>query len=201
MAGALSTCDMLEGFLNPVTMVRTTHYLFLMNDIYTHTVPLFVKHLGGLKNILDKAEQHANEKGLDVAAILSDRLAPDMFDCTRQIQIACDNAKGAVSRLTAIEAPKFDDTEKTIAELKSRIDKTLEFVQSVPETAFADAATRQVVLPYFPGTYMTGEDYAREYVISNFLFHVTVAYGIFRHNGVPLGKADFMNGLPLKPIA
>jgi len=172
-----------------------------MDSIYTYTVPLFIKHLGGIRNSLDKAQAYAVDRKVEETVLLSDRLAPDMFPYVRQVQIACDNAKGAVARLAGIEAPKFDDTEKTIAELQARIDKTLAFISSVPESGFASAAEQKITLPYFPGKYMTGFDYAREYVIPNFLFHVTVAYAILRHQGVPLGKADFMNGMPLKDLA
>jgi uncharacterized protein len=171
-----------------------------MNDIYASTVPTLIKLLGGLKNLLDKMEAFAGEKKVDPSVFLNDRLAPDMFDCKRQIQIACDQAKGAVSRLTGTENPKHDDAEVTATELKARIDKTLAFIASVPENAYEKAGEQKVQLPYFPGKYMTGVDYAREYVLPNFIFHVTVAYVTFRHLGVPIGKADFMNGLPLKDL-
>ncbi len=167
-----------------------------MSHIYTYTVPSFIKTLGGLKHIIEKAEAH----GVDEQTLLNDALAPDMFPFVRQVQIACDHAKGAVVRLTGMENVSFPDTEATFAELKTRIDKTIEFVASVPESAFEDAAERQVTLPYFPGKYMTGFDYAREYAIPNFYFHVTVAYGLVRKAGVPVGKPDFMNGLPLRDI-
>jgi hypothetical protein len=106
-----------------------------------------------------------------------------------------------VVRLTDTENVAFPDTEATLAELKTRIDKTIAFVQAVPESAFEKAEERQVTLPYFPGKYMTGSEYAREYVIPNFFFHVTIAYGLVRKAGVQIGKADFLNGLPLKDIA
>ena len=171
-----------------------------MNDIYTYTVPLFIKMLGGLKNVLAKGEAHAKEKGLDEVEFLKTQLAPDMFPLTRQVQIATDNAKGAVARLTGSEAPKYEDTETTFAELYARIDKTLEYMKSIPESAFAEAKTRQITLPYFPGKFMAGDAYAREYVVPNFLFHVTAAYAILRMEGVALGKTDFLNGLPLQDL-
>ena len=164
-----------------------------MNDIYTYSVPLFIKSLGGLKTVLTKAEAHAKEAGIAEADFLADRLAPDMFPLVKQVQVACDNAKGATARLAGVEAPKYEDTEATFAELQARIDKTLAFIQSVPEGAFEDAATRQIVLPYFPDKYMTGFDYLREYVLPNFFFHVVTAYAIVRKNGAPIGKADFAN--------
>ncbi|MEK7648192.1 MAG: DUF1993 domain-containing protein [Patescibacteria group bacterium] len=171
-----------------------------MEALYQFTVPMFVKQLGALRNILDKVAAHAQEQHVDEITILQDKLAPDMFTFTRQVQIACDNAKGATARLAGVEVPKHEDTETTVAQLQSRIDKTLEFVKSVPESAFADAATRQVTLAFLPGKYMTGYDYAREYAIPNFLFHVVTAYALARRNGVQIGKADFMNGLPLKDL-
>lgn len=170
------------------------------NDIYASTVPLCIKTLGALKHILEKSEAYAAEHGIAASEYLDARIAPDMFDLKRQVQIASDNAKGGTARLSGVEAPKYEDTETTFAELYARIDKTLAFVQSVPVSAFRDAATRQVTLPYFPGKYMTGEDYAREYLIPNFLFHVVTAYDILRMQGVPLGKADYTNGLPLRDL-
>jgi uncharacterized protein len=167
-----------------------------MNTLYTFTVPIFVKSLNALKHCIEKAEEHA----VDEASLIESTLAPDMFPFSRQVQIACDNAKGATARLSGTEVPSFPDTETTLSELKVRIDNTLAFIESVPESAFGEAETRQVTLPYFPGKYMTGFDYAREYALPNFFFHVTIAYGLMRKAGVPLGKADFMNGLPLKDL-
>lgn len=171
-----------------------------MNEMYTYTVPLFVKMLGGLKNVLAKGEVYVNEQGLNEVEFLKTQLAPDMFPLTRQVQIATDNAKGATARLTALDAPKYEDTETTFADLYARIDKTIEYVKSIPASAFEGASTRQITLPYFPGKFMTGEGYVREYVIPNFLFHVTAAYAILRMEGVPLGKADFLHGLPLQDL-
>ena len=171
-----------------------------MHTTYRVTVPTFIKMLGGLKNVLAKAEAHAKEANLDEDTFVNDRLAPDMFPLVKQVQVACDNAKGAVSRLSGKEAPKMDDTETTFAQLQTRIDKTLEYLQSVTEADFAGAEERQIVLPYFPGKYLTGTDYALEYAVPNFLFHVTTAYGIVRKNGVQIGKADFVNGLPFKDL-
>ena len=171
-----------------------------MDEIYTFTIPLFIKMLGGVKNVLTKTQAFAAEKGIAESELLEKRLAPDMFPFVRQVQIACDNAKGAASRLSGLEVPKYEDNEKTISELLARIDKTLEYVKSVPESAFKGAAERQVTLPYFTGKFMTGFDYAREYAIPNFLFHVTTAYALARMSGVQIGKADFANGLPLQDL-
>lgn len=171
-----------------------------MQNLYTVTVPVFIKLLGGLKNVLGKAEAYAKEKGIAEGQFLNDALAPDMFPLKKQVQVACDNAKGAAARLSGKEVPKMEDTEETFAELIARIDKTLTFVHTVQEKDFEGAADRQVTLPYFPGKYMPGAGYALQYALPNFLFHVTTAYGIIRKNGVPVGKADFINGLPLRDL-
>lgn len=161
-----------------------------MTELYTFTVPVFTKMLGGLKNVIQKAEAAGKTE------ILQDRLAPDMFAFVKQVQVATDNAKGAAARLAGIEIPKYEDTEQTFAELVARIDKTLAFLATVSEDSFAHAATVKVQLPYFPGKFMTGFDYAREYAIPNFFFHVAMAYALVRKNGVPIGKADYINGMP-----
>ncbi len=167
-----------------------------MDSIYEFTVPVFIKMLGGLKGVLQKAKEH----GGDEAALLNDKLAEDMFPLVKQVQVATDNAKGVVSRLTKVETPKFEDTETTLAELDARIDKTIVFLQTVKEEDFAEATKAQVTLPWFPGKFMSGYDYAREYAIPNFFFHTATAYGIIRKNGVQIGKADFINGLPLQDL-
>lgn len=167
-----------------------------MHTIYTFTLPVFAKMLGGLKNVLQKAKEH----GLDEKKLLEDSLAADMFPFVRQVQIACDNAKGAAARLSGTEAPKYEDTEASIDELLARIDKTIGYIQGFSENDFEGAETRQVTLPYFPGKFMSGFDYAREYAIPNFFFHTAVAYAIVRKNGVSIGKADYINGLPLQDM-
>ncbi len=171
-----------------------------MHTLYTFTVPTFTKMLGGLKIVLDKAEAHIQESSMSEEAFLNDTLASDMFPFKKQIQVACDNAKGVVVRLGGKENLVMEDTEATFAELQSRIDKTLAFISSVTEQDFVGAEDRQVTLPYFTNKYMTGFDYAREYALPNFFFHVTTAYAIARKNGVPVGKADYTNGVPLRDL-
>lgn len=156
--------------------------------------------LGSLKNVLAKAEASARDQGITEEDFLKSALAPDMFPLVRQVQIACDNAKGASARLAGTEPPAYEDTEKTFAELYARIDKTLAFVSTFTEESFVEAHTRKVTLPYYPGKYMMGDEYALEYVLPNFLFHVTIAYAIIRKNGVAIGKGDYMNGLPFKDL-
>jgi hypothetical protein len=172
-----------------------------MNPIYTFTVPVFIKSLKALDALLTKAEGALTEKGLDEATVLEARLAPDMFPLKKQVQVACDNAKGAAARLSGTEIPSHPDDEQTFADLRARIQKTLAFVSQIPEDAFADAANRKATLPYFPGKYMDGLDYAREYALPNFFFHVVTAYAILRKEGFSIGKADYMGGVPLKDEA
>lgn len=160
-----------------------------MDSIYDFTIPVFIKMLSGLKGVLKKAAAH----GGDEQAILNDRIASDMFPLLRQVQVATDNAKGAAARLSGQEIPKYEDTEKTFAELDARIDKTIAFLHTVTKESFSNAATVQVTLPYFPGKFMTGYDYACEYAIPNFFFHVAMAYALVRKNGVEIGKSDYMN--------
>lgn len=167
-----------------------------MQTLYANSVPVFIKTLGGLKIVLQKAHEH----GLDETALLADRLAPDMFPFVKQVQVACDHAKGATARLAGMEPPKFEDNETTLAELESRIDKTIAFLQSVPEASFEGADERQVTMSYFPGKYFRGEDYLREYAMPNFYFHVVIAYAIVRKNDVQIGKADYINGFTLQDL-
>jgi hypothetical protein len=165
-----------------------------MNNIYEYTVPIFIKTLGGVRHVLEKAAA----SGLDEQTLLNDRLAPDMFPLVKQVQMATDNAKGATARLAGIEVPVFPDMETTIAELQARIDSVLAFITSVPRESFADAGDRKVTLGYYPGKYMLGYDYAREYALPNFFFHAAMTYALVRKNGVAIGKADYINGMPLK---
>lgn len=167
--------------------------------MFTHydlTVPLFTKSLRGLHTVITKAKEHGLPQDF-----LTSSLAPDMFPFVRQVQIACDNAKGAVARLAQVEGPKFPDTEATWDELLARVEATIAFVESVTAEQFAGAADVKVTLPYFPGTYMTGSEYLVQYALPNFFFHVTTAYALVRQAGVVIGKADYMNGLPLRPLA
>ncbi len=168
-----------------------------MKNLYDLTVPIFTKSLGGLENILRKAEEFVRASGLDETGFLQERLAPDMFPLVRQVQIVCDNAKASTARLTGIENPKHEDKEQTFAELYDRIHFTLNFLKSVQKESFEGAEERKVELPYFPGKHFIGFDYLREYALPNFFFHLTTAYGIIRHKGVAIGKKDYLNGLSL----
>ena len=171
-----------------------------MNPLYQFTVPVVTKALKALDQILEKTPAFLQEKGRQESSLMDLRLAPDMFPFKKQVQIACDNAKGVAARLSGMEVPSHADTEETIAELRVRIQKTLEFIGGVSEASFEGAESRQITLPYFPGIYLTGMDYAREYVLPNFFFHVTTAYALLRKEGMNIGKGDYLGGLPMKEL-
>ena len=165
----------------------------MATSYYDFTVPVLTHALNNLAIQLDKANAHAERKKVDFTNFANARLIADMLPLTAQIQIACDNAKGAVARLAGVEAPKHEDNEKTYAELKARIGKTLDFIKSVPADKFAGAETREIVLK-FPNLTLNfkGHDYLTKFVLPNVYFHLTTAYAILRANGVELGKPDFL---------
>src|SRR5262249_43300695 len=144
----------------------------------------------------DKAAAYAEEKKFDTKQLAESRLIADMFPLINQVQVACDNAKGAVARLTGSDAPKHEDVEKTFPELKARIGKTLVYLGTAKSEQFAGAETREVVLK-FPSLTLAfnGQDYVTKFLLPNFYFHVTMAYAILRANGVALGKPDFMGAI------
>jgi hypothetical protein len=170
-------------------------------SLYSMTIPVFMRSLTNLANILEKAEHHAGETKFDLDHLLSDRLYPDMLPFTRQVQVACDTSKFAASRLSGVEAPSFSDDEKTTHELIARIRKTVEFLKSVSPDHYAGAEEKEVSLPYFPGKVFDGFTYTTEYALPNFFFHVTIAYALLRHNGVPLGKSDYLGSLTFRDKA
>ncbi len=152
--------------------------------------------LTALDRILDKLAAHAEAKKIDESVFLTSRLSPDMFPFTRQIQIACDFAKGAAARLAGQEVPAWADDEKSIADLKARIAKTAAFIKAISADAFkgSDDKTLKIKLGRnAPETDMAGKDYLAKVVLPNFYFHATAAYALLRHNGVELGKGDFLN--------
>jgi uncharacterized protein len=166
--------------------------------MYQNTVNQFAKVLGNLKSILQKGAEYAESKKVDPEVLPSSRLAPDQFNLARQVQIACDTAKLGVARLTNKEAPSHADTEKTIPELRVRIQSTVDYLKQFSEKDFAQAATRQITQPRWEGKFLTGEEYLHQHLIPNFYFHVTTAYSILRHNGVAVGKKDYLGELPYK---
>ncbi len=165
-------------------------------SMHSASVPVFTRMLGHLAAWLDKAEAHAQAKKFDTSVYLAARLAPDMLPFTKQIQIACDAAKFGVARLAGVEAPKFEDNETSFADLRERIRKTLAFVESVPASAIDGTEDKDITVPRRDGSIvMKGEFYLKHYVQPNFYFHVTTAYALLRHNGVELGKGDFLGAL------
>lgn len=162
-------------------------------SMYAASVPVFAKMLGNLSAILDKAAAYAEQKKIDPAVLLNARLYPDMFALTKQVQIASDFAKGAVARLAGQEPPKYDDNETTIAELKARIARTIDYIQGFKPEQLDGSETRDVELKIRGETVKyPGLTYLLHVATPNFYFHVTTAYGILRHNGVELGKRDFV---------
>jgi hypothetical protein len=161
--------------------------------MYQASAPRFANMLRNLSALIDKAEAHCAAKKIDPAALTSFRLYPDMFPFTRQVQIACDTAKGAVARLAGVEIPKHEDTEQTFAELKARIAKTLDFVESVPLAKIDGSEEKEIVLQMRSGERrFKGMQYLLGHAYPNFYFHLTTAYNILRHNGVEVGKGDFI---------
>lgn len=166
--------------------------------IYQLTVVQFSKMLQNLLALLEKGAQFAELKKFDVGVLLESRLAPDQFNLIRQVQIACDTAKLGASRLTGKEAPSHPDTEKTLAELKTRIEDTLSYLKSFSEQDYSEATTRHVSQPRWEGQYLTGEEFVLNHAIPNFYFHVTTAYAILRNNGVEVGKKDYLGKMPFR---
>ena len=160
-----------------------------------HSVRLFAKTLQNLERWMGKAEEHAKSKSFEADVLAQARLAPDQYEFIRQVQAACDQAKYAAAYLGDKQAPSHPDTEKTFAELKQRIHKCLGFLESVQEKDFAGADERKVAPPWLGGKWLKGSDYLADVAIPNFFFHATMAYAILRHNGVPLGKMDFVGSL------
>ena len=163
-------------------------------SIHATSVPVFSQMLRGLSEVLRKAEAHASAKKLEAQVLLQARLFPDMFPLLRQVQVATDFAKSVTARLAGVEVPKFDDSEKTFAELQARIEKVLAFIGGVEQSRFAEAASREIVTQ--AGTpkekKFTGEAYLLTYGLPHFFFHTTTAYAILRHNGVEVGKKDYV---------
>jgi hypothetical protein len=162
-------------------------------SMYQASAPRFANTLRNLSAILDKAQAHCEAKKIDPAVMAATRLIADMFPLSRQVQIACDTAKGAVARLAGVEVPKHDDTEQTFSELKQRIGKTVDFVLSVSADKLEGSEARSIVLKLGgKETSFTGMQYLLGQAYPNFFFHVTTAYNILRANGVELGKRDYI---------
>lgn len=162
-------------------------------SMYQASVPVFARLLRNLHGILEKAQAHALARGIDPQVLAASRLYPDMFPLTRQVQIACDSARLAVARLAGITAPNIPDTETTLPELVIRVDQTVAFINTMVATQIDDSENREIALNLPSGRVtLSGLDYLRFHALPNCYFHVTTTYNILRHNGVELGKRDFL---------
>ncbi|MGQ0622827.1 MAG: DUF1993 domain-containing protein [Panacagrimonas sp.] len=162
--------------------------------------PMISQCTQALKNLrifLDKAEQHAAARKFDVGILMTGRLAPDMLNFIYQVQSACDYVKGAAAWLSGQTPPKHEDNEQTIGDLRARIDKTIAFAESVREAQYAGASERKVSFSWAPSKTIGGEDYLLQMTIPNTFFHISMAYAILRHNGVEIGKMDFLGPINL----
>lgn len=166
--------------------------------LYELTVPQFAKTLQNLLNILGKGVTHATAKKFEFDVLLNSRLAPDQFHLIRQIQIATDTAKLCAFRLTGVEAPHHADNEKNLSELQARIHEVISYLHKLSPQDFIGAEQKKITQPRWEGKHLLGTDYVLQHAIPNFYFHVTTAYSILRHNGVDIGKKDYLGELPYK---
>lgn len=165
-------------------------------SMYQASIPVFVRMLDNLSNILELAVQYADEKKIDPSVLINARLAPDMYPLSRQVQIATDMAKGCAARLAGLEVPVYDDNETTFPELLARIAKTVAFVQSVSPAKIDGSEEKTVTLKLRnQEVSFQGLPYLVHFVLPHFYFHITTAYAILRHNGLAIGKKDFIGGL------
>jgi len=162
-------------------------------SMYQASVPRFVNILSNLSRILDKAQVYVEAKKIDPSVLPNYRIAPDMLPLTAQVQIACDSAKGLVTRLSGVAAPVFEDNEKTLVELKERIAKTIAFIQSVPAESIDGTEEKEIVIKRGEKeTHYKGMQFMLGHAVPNFYFHVSMTYAILRHNGVEIGKRDYL---------
>jgi uncharacterized protein len=161
-------------------------------------IPQYAKMLQNLDRWLDKADAHAKVKGFALDSLVHARLAPDQYALDRQIQSACDSAKFSAAYLSGKEPPAHPDTEKTIAELRARIQKCCSFLETVTAADVAGAEERKVAPKWLQGKWVKGDQFLVQVSLPNFYFHVTTAYAILRHNGVDLGKRDFIGSMPVR---
>ena len=167
-------------------------------NIYDLTVPQIAKVLRNVDAWLGLAIAHADKKKFDVNTLLHARLAPDQFAFVRQVQTVCDNAKFIAGRLAAKEWPSHPDTETTVEQLRARIATVITYLDTFKPEDFAGAEERKISLPWMEGKWMRGDEYVTQFALANFYFHVTTAYAILRHNGVELGKREFIGGVPMR---
>lgn len=167
------------------------------------SLPAFKIGLGALSVLLDKASDFCAAKRIDDATLLQLRLAPDMFAFVRQVQTATDLAKNGASRLAGVEAPRYEDNEITVAQLKTRVEATINYIEKLDPQAIDASEAREIVFPMGPSAKgsMKGDDYLAQFVLPNFYFHLTAAYAILRHNGVEIGKRDFLGAISMTPVS
>lgn len=166
--------------------------------LFEMTVPQFTKMLHNLSLIIDKAATNATERKFDMDVLLGARLAPDQFNFIRQVQIACDTAKLYASRMSGKDAPVQEDNEKTLPEIKARIESVIGYLISFKPEDFKGAEDVKISQPRWEGKYVTGLEYATQHALPNMYFHITTAYSILRSNGVPVGKKDYLGPMPYK---
>lgn len=162
-------------------------------SMYSTSIPVVLHFLNNLSKLLTKGEAFAEEKEIEGSVLTSARLAPDMFTLARQVQIACDVAKGCGARLSGIESPVFEDTETTFDELQERIQKTVAFLETIPADKIDGTEDKEI--KFKAGPYeleFTGQEYLSKFVMPNLFFHITTAYNILRHSGVQIGKMDYL---------
>jgi|SRR5450631_371355 hypothetical protein len=165
-------------------------------SMYDFSIPALIRGLTNLTAILDKAGTHAETKKFDSVVLAQSRMFPDMYPLTRQVQIACDTAKGAAARLAGIEVPKHEDTEVTLADLKARIKKTVDFLKTITSAQLQGAETRSIEIKFPNGAWkFTGIDYLNGFVLPNFYFHTGIVYALLRKAGVEVGKSDYLGAL------
>jgi len=162
-------------------------------SMYQASVPRFVNILGNLSNILDKAQAYIDAKKLDATTLTNYRLFPDMLPMAKQVQIACDTAKGVVARLSGVEAPVYEDNEQTLADLKARIAKTIAFIKTMTPAQIDGTEDKAIVTKRGDKeTHYKGMQFLLGHAVPNFYFHVTTTYNILRHNGIEIGKRDYL---------
>jgi len=165
-------------------------------SLYDFSIPALTRGLANLSTILDKGAAHAAAKKFDSVVLAQSRLYPDMHPLVRQVQIACDTAKGAAARLAGVEVPKHEDTEATFADLKARVAKTSDFVKSITAAQLKDAETRSIEIKFPNGSCkFTAVAYLTDFVLPNFYFHISMTYALLRKNGVEVGKGDYLGAI------
>lgn len=166
--------------------------------LFEMTVPQFTKMLHNLSLIIDKAALNATERKFEMDVLFSTRLSPDQFNFIRQVQAVCDTAKNYAARMSGKDAPAHEDNEKSVPEIKARIESVMGYLNSLKPEDFKGAEEKHISQPRWEGKYVTGFEYATQHAIPNMYFHITTAYSILRANGIPVGKKDYLGPMPYK---